>query len=94
MEMSLDILPLEAAVAPDVAEAAERRLRESAYFYLRGLSCEVTGRGVLTLHGTVPWEQLKRQAERIVARVPGVDEVVNCVEVVSPEMAYVRSRGA
>jgi len=93
MNVSMDILPLEAVAAPDVAETAQRRLRESAYFYLRSLSCEVA-RGVLTLRGTVPWEQLRRQAERIVARVPGVDEVINCVEVVSPEMAYVRSRGA
>ena len=76
-----------------VGELAERRLRESPYFYLKGLSCEFSV-GVLTVRGHVPYEQLRRCAETIVARVDGVHEIVNAIEVVDPQLSYLRSSGA
>ena len=88
------VLTLAAVGAPaGVGEMAEQRLRKSPYFYLKGLSCQYA-RGVLTLRGTVPWGELAHVAESIVARVPGVDEVVNCVEVVGPVPGYLHSKGA
>lgn len=66
-----------------IGELAERRLRESPYFFLKNVHCDFTG-GVLTLRGRVPYAQLRDFAEDIVARVPGVDEIVNYVEVVDP----------
>ena len=82
-----------AGTSTGVGEMAEQRLRKSPYFYLKGLSCQYA-RGVLTLRGTVPWGELAHVAESIVARVPGVDEVVNCVEVIGPVPGYLHSKGA
>jgi len=79
--------------ASSVSQLAERRLQESPYFYLRALSCQFTD-GVLTLRGRVPYEQLGQAAENIVARIDGVHEVINCVEVVDPQLSYLRSSGA
>jgi osmotically-inducible protein OsmY len=69
-----------------IAESAQRRLRESPYFFLRALSCQCD-RGVLTLRGSVPYGQLKQFAEAIVSRVEGVREVVNRIEVFDPSRA-------
>ena len=66
-----------------LGEQAERRLRESAYFYLRSIRCDYAD-GVLTLRGRVPYSQLRDFAEDIVARVPGIEEIANCLEVVDP----------
>lgn len=80
----MKILPLVTpAPATEVAQIAERRLRESPYFFLKSISCDFAS-GVLTLRGRVPYEQLKDFAEAIVLRVPGVVDVVNRVEVVDP----------
>lgn len=76
-----------------VGQIAERRLRESPYFYLRRLSCEFRS-GKLTLRGRVPFSRLKQFAEAIVSRVAGVEEVINSVEVVDPEQGYRLSKGA
>lgn len=70
----------------DSGVLAERRLRESPYYFLRGLTCRFSA-GILTLCGTVPNQQLKPIAEAIVWRVPGVRAVVNRVEVVDPNCA-------
>ncbi len=69
--------------ATAIGQAAERRLRESPYYFLRALRCQVDA-GVLTLIGRVPHGQLKEFAEAIVARVEGVQAVVNRVEVYDP----------
>lgn len=66
--------------------AAERRLRESPYFFLKDVHCRVDG-DVLTLGGRVPFGQLKQFAESIVWRVEGVREVVNQIEVYDPATA-------
>lgn len=69
--------PLDSAT---IVRAAELRLRESPYFFLKGVSCRVD-HGVLTLGGRVPFKPLKKFAESIVSRVEGVQEVVNRIEV-------------
>jgi osmotically-inducible protein OsmY len=84
--MSPEILPLTSAYcASNVAELAERRLRESPYFFLRRVRCRFDA-GVLTLEGTVPLWQLRQFAEAIVARVEGVRRIDNQVDVFDPVM--------
>jgi len=76
----MQILPITTEIAPaGVAEIAERRLRESPYFFLKTINCTFH-KGVLTLRGQVPYRQLMSIAEAIVSRVAGVEEVVNRVE--------------
>ena len=84
------ILPLATDAAP--AELAEKRLRESPYFYLKYVTCHFHG-GVLTLRGRVPYAQLKDFAERIVSGVPGVEDVLNAVEVIDPLQPTIGVRG-
>lgn len=72
--------------AEAISRTAERRLRESPYYFLRTLHCRVDA-GVLTLVGRVPYGQLKQFAEAIVLRVEGVRAVVNRVEVYDPQRA-------
>ena len=71
------------AHATGVGELAQRRLRESPYFFLKSLSCYFDS-GILTLRGQVPYRQLRQFAEDIVLRVDGVQQVVNRVEVFDP----------
>jgi len=79
------------APAASVGDAAERRLRESPYFFLKQITCYFD-HGVLTLRGTVPMWQLKQFAESIVARVDGVRQIVNQVEVFDPMLTPVSDR--
>ncbi len=79
------------APAASVSELAERRLHESPYFFLKRINCDFE-RGRLTLRGTVPMWQLKQIAESIVARVDGVRQVVNEVEVFDPMLMPVSGR--
>jgi len=65
----------------DPAELAERALRSSPYLALRNVACEHRG-GVLTLRGYLPTYYLKQIAQAVVARVEGVRQVVNDIEVV------------
>jgi osmotically-inducible protein OsmY len=83
----MTILSLQTSLdAETIGQAAERRLRESPYYFLRTLRCRVDA-GVLTLVGRVPYGQLKQFAEAIVSRVDGVRAVVNRVEVYDPQRA-------
>jgi osmotically-inducible protein OsmY len=66
-----------------VAEGAEHRLRCNAYLALKNVSCEFR-EGVLTLRGCLPTYYLKQMAQTEVARVAGVQRVVNEIEVVAP----------
>lgn len=66
-----------------IGELAQRRLRESPYFFLRWLTCQFD-RGTLTVRGRVPNRRLREFAERIVARVDGVQSIDNQVEVCDP----------
>ncbi len=76
-----------------VAELAERRLRESPYYFLKQISCHFDA-GVLTLRGTVPLWQLRQFAESIVARVEGVRKIENEVEVFDPLLEPIGVRAA
>ena len=67
----------------EIAEIAQAALRRSAYFELRGVSCDFAG-GVLTLRGRVPTYYLKQLAQATVVDVPGVVEIDNRVEVALP----------
>jgi osmotically-inducible protein OsmY len=65
---------------PEIAEAANERLRNSPYRALRAISCEYD-QGVLLLRGHVPSFYQKQLAQEAVAAVSGVIEVVNRIEV-------------
>jgi osmotically-inducible protein OsmY len=67
-----------------IVRAAARRLYESPYYFLKGISCHVDG-GVLTLRGRVPMQPLREFAELIVSRVDGVHKVINLIEVRDPQ---------
>ena len=74
-----------AALFQEIAEIAQQVLRQSSYFELRDVSCDFSG-GILTLRGRVPSYHLKQLAQASVADVPGVVEVHNRVEVVTPPL--------
>jgi osmotically-inducible protein OsmY len=75
-----------AALFQEISEIAQQVLRRSSYFELRDVSCDFSG-GILTLRGRVPSYHLKQLAQASVAEVPGVVEVHNRVEVVSPTLS-------
>ena len=81
----MNALSFSTAPASAISELAQRKLRESPYFFLRWLTCQFD-RGVLTLRGRVPNRRLREFAERIVMRVEGVQSVNNQVEVCDPAM--------
>jgi osmotically-inducible protein OsmY len=80
-EPKMQIVPI--TRGGNLSELAERKLRESPYFFLRTLRCYCED-GVLTLRGRVPYRQLRQFAESIVSRVDGVREVINRVEIFDP----------
>jgi osmotically-inducible protein OsmY len=63
-----------------IAEAAKECLRASPYKVLAGVACECD-HGVLSLKGRLSSFYLKQHAQEAVARVNGVTQVVNEVEV-------------
>ena len=65
---------------PELAEAANERLRNSPYRALRGISCECE-QGVVFLRGHLPSFYHKQLAQEAVARVTGVRRVVNEIKV-------------
>jgi osmotically-inducible protein OsmY len=80
--------------ASTIVRLAERRLRESPYFFLKSVRCRAEG-GRLTLEGRVPFSPLREFAESIVARVDGVREIDNRIEVYDPELVrFQRAKGA
>ncbi len=90
----IEILQFEkTATAASVIAMAERRLRESPYFFLKGVTCHFES-GLLTLRGTVPMWQLRQFAESIVARVDGVRQIDNQVEVFDPMLMPFSERAA
>ena len=73
-----------------VADAADRRLRDSGYFEVRELSCE-HHEGVLVLRGQVSsWDQ-KQLAQEVVRHLPGVEAIINVVDVVASSQSERRS---
>ena len=66
--------------ASTIAEVATERLRDSPYKVMRRISCECK-HGVLFLRGRLFSFYEKQVAQEIVARIDGVTQVVNEVEV-------------
>ncbi len=64
----------------EVREAAAARLQHSGYVALRMVTCEFR-EGVLTLRGRVPSFYLKQLAHASVVKTPGVEMVVNSIDV-------------
>jgi len=73
-----------------VAEAAQQRLRASAYFGVRTVSCE-HHEGVLVLRGRVLSYYHKQLAQESVRHIPGVEVIINVVDVLSPNLSELRS---
>jgi hypothetical protein len=69
--------------APGVAESAEGLLRGNSYLALKNVSCDYRD-GVLILRGCLPTYYLKQLAQAAVARIDGVERVVNEIEVMAP----------
>jgi hypothetical protein len=67
---------------PGIAEGAQDRLRSNSYQALKNVSCEYHA-GVLTLRGCLPSYYLKQMAQTAVARLDGVERIVNEIEVVA-----------
>ena len=66
--------------APTTAEVAMERLRNSPYEAMRRVSCECK-HGVLFLRGRLSSFHEKQMAQETVARIDGVTQIVNDVEV-------------
>ena len=66
--------------APTIAEMAMERLRDSPYKAMRRISCECK-HGVLFLRGRLFSFHEKQVAQETVARIDGVTQVVNEIEV-------------
>jgi osmotically-inducible protein OsmY len=73
----------------DPADLAERALRNSPYLALRNIACEHHD-GVLTLRGCLPTYYLKQVAQAVVARLDGVRQVNNDIEVICAGPCEVR----
>jgi osmotically-inducible protein OsmY len=67
----------------DVVRQAEQRLKNCPYQELRDIICDYH-EGVLTLRGRVNSFYLKQMAQTVVAKIDGVDECVNRIEVRPP----------
>jgi osmotically-inducible protein OsmY len=67
-----------------IVEAARRCLQNSPYTTLRGVSCKCR-HGVLLLTGRLSSFHQKQIAQETVARVQGVTQVVNEIEVGRPD---------
>jgi osmotically-inducible protein OsmY len=72
-----------------VAELAESRLRSNSYLALKNVSCEYQ-EGRLILRGCLPTYYLKQLAQEVVARVAGVDRIVNQIDVLETPAACAR----
>jgi osmotically-inducible protein OsmY len=80
---SVAVLPAEPASRSSLAQVAEQRLRSSPYLALRSVCCDEQD-GALILRGSLPTYYLKQMAQAIVARVEGVEQVTNQIEVRAP----------
>jgi osmotically-inducible protein OsmY len=65
-----------------IAEGAETRLRSNSYLALKNVTCDFRD-GVLTLRGCLPTYYLKQMAQTAVARMEGVQRIVNEIVVVA-----------
>lgn len=65
---------------PGLLEQAERTIRCNSFPAMKNLSCELEG-STLILRGCVPTYYLRELAETTVSHLPGVERVVNEIEV-------------
>jgi osmotically-inducible protein OsmY len=65
-----------------IEEGAESCLHSNSYLALKNVSCQYR-EGVLTLRGSLPSYYLKQVAQTAVARLDGVQRIVNEIEVVA-----------
>lgn len=72
----------ENAKSPEVEELAACRLREAAFRFSRCVSCEYQ-EDCLVLRGQVPSYYLKQIAQTVVAKLPGVKQIDNQIQVFS-----------
>jgi len=75
------------SLASSVLDRVQRVLAESSYSYLRRVSCAYDD-GVLTLRGRMPTFYMKQTLQVLVAKVEGVKQIVNLVEVANPAARY------
>ena len=68
--------------ASGIEESVECRLRGSPYLALRDVGCAYRD-GVLTLRGCLPTYYLKQMAQTAVARMEGVQRIVNEIVVIA-----------
>ena len=68
----------------DVAELCQQKLSRSPYIALRYLICHFH-EGMLTVRGTVPTFYTKQMAYITIRDVPGVERIVDQVEVVASD---------
>lgn len=71
-------------VVRNVADDIQRAMNTCGYAALRDLGCEFRA-GVATLRGRVPSWYLRQVAQAVVRRVPGVVQLVDCLEVVEQQ---------
>jgi len=64
----------------DVAQRALDRLQQSPYYRVRRIGCRYDG-GTLVLHGRLPDYFHFQLAQEAVARLEGVQQVINNIEV-------------
>lgn len=74
-----------------VCREAENRLRESGYYALRDVSCDVH-EGEIHLDGRLPSHYLKQVAQYLANEVAGLRRVVNRIEVIAPPDRPERAR--
>jgi len=66
-----------------LGELAESRLRSNSYLALKNVSCDYR-EGVLVLRGRLPTYYLKQVATAVVSGLPGVQHIVNQIDVGGP----------
>ena len=81
-----------ATVATSIADRVAGRLRRSGYPTLANVSAEVH-EGALVLRGRLSTYYLKQVAQTLAAQVDGVEEVINCIEVVDSGLCRTPARG-
>jgi osmotically-inducible protein OsmY len=69
-------------IPPMVADRARKQLQGQPYRALKQVSCEYHD-GTLVLRGRLPSYFLKQMAQAAVARVAGVERILNHIEVVT-----------
>ena len=75
-----------AALEQQIEESVTRRLVETTMIFRANIHCDFH-EGVLVLRGSVRSYYLKQLAQTTAARVDGVEEVVNWIQVITPNDA-------